>query len=69
MLVTLDKHTQQLRNAKSFSAALFIIDLIDQKCSGLVPEPSNERQASEDDMALWRPHACCVCPPGQNQFL
>ena len=32
--------------------------------SGMVPEPADERQAAEDDLALWRPHACCLCPPG-----
>ena len=34
------------------------------KISGVVPEPADERQAAEDDLALWRPHACCLCPPG-----
>ena len=34
------------------------------KISGMVPEPADERQAAEDDLALWRPHACCLCPPG-----
>ena len=32
--------------------------------SGMVPEPADERQAAEDDLALWRPHACCLCPAG-----
>ena len=30
----------------------------------MVPESADERQAAEDDLALWRPHACCLCPPG-----
>ena len=34
------------------------------KISGMVPEPADERQAAEDDLALWRPHACCLCPTG-----
>ena len=32
--------------------------------SGLVSEPAHERQAAEDDLAVWRPGAGSLCSPG-----